>query len=377
MKSKKDANELAHIKSLIERTEKPSQFTAMTAQDNFQKKLINEMADDRTDTTLMDGMAYNLNSPQELVNTLSKAGFSPKKSWFVTLGYVNGVTKLGNKSVSSAVEKFDDDTVNNARSLNSPFLNDLIDNPQTVEKGINKGKINNPYSDSYSNFIIEASIVRLQFGRQGSYADEKNAALADIEQYEKDNPEDVAYYKEKMGLVAGLADQAYDDARNDKSVHVPNTPLYQKDIDSDKYEMRFNTPQNIFNKTKSAYFLVKDENTVVPLTQQEVESYINLFGVIKSKKVEDDAIIAKVKKTISDIKTKHHGANIFTKYDLDKIFLMNFTAENDPDTKLQYYNPDVIINFVKGRSLKSGDIPGRQLAQGVMTPHLATLAGNE
>ena len=364
--NKETKEELSKMQSLMERMNK--HYTKTEAEEN-KTKFLNEALEEtgRDSVYTHDNLAYNLSSPEELIQALTTDGISPKKSWFVTLGYIKGFKELGKKKISSSIEKYGDDEINVIRNMDSPRLNDILNNPQTVEKGRNKGKIINPYMpDSYSNFIVEASIIRLMYGRNDEYFKQKDATKRELAQYQNDNPDDVKHYMTSKGLM-DFVDQSYDDARADTTTHVPGTNVFQKQ--NGAYEMRFNTPKGVFQKLKTQYFLITDEDTVEPISKEEAEAYANLYGVVSAKKEETDEIIAKVKKDIDEIKARNHKGDIWGRYDLDGVFFMNFSEGNDSKKKLQYYNPNAIVEFVKGRELKSGTVPSRRLTNGVMKPH--------
>lgn len=349
----------------------------------YERKYINESIGEdikRSGVYQTDNIAHSLSTPEELITALTNDEISPKKSWFVTIGYIKGFDKLGNKKIGTSISKFDDDASVAARALNNDRLNTILDNPTIIDKGRNKGSISNPYMPSTgTNYIVEASIIRLMYGRNDAYAAQKDAVKRDLAQYMSDNPDDVKYYMtnhtDRYGHhLIDFVDQSYDDARADTTTKIPGTNAFQKADGT--YGMRFNTPKGIFKKLKTQYFLITDENTVEPISKEEAEAYANLYGTIPTKTPETDAIIAKVKKDIEDIKLKNHKGDVWTNYDLDSVFFMNFAEGENSKNKLQYYNPDAIVEFVKEKeSKKTGISPARRLASGVMKPHFDAFVG--
>lgn len=312
-----------------------------------------------------DNVTYSLSTPDELIKALSKPGMSPNNSWFVTVGYISKYEKLGKKAIKSGVDSFNQKDVDDARALNSKWLNGILDN-QTQNK---KGQIVNPFrEDSYSNYIVEVSLTQLMYGRGDAYGKEKDAVYADLAQYQKDNPEDVKHYMEANGIV-NFIDQAYR-SKGDTSTEIPNTRARQRADGG--YEISFNTPKTAFKKLRQAYFIITDEDNIQPISREEAVAYANLYGVesVAKPSQNPDTVVAKVDDAIKQIKLKHHGDTTWTNYNLDSVFLLNFTTEENGRLKLQYYNPDAIVEFVKGRDLKKGTVPSRKTSPGVFKKHL-------
>lgn len=370
-------NELKQMQMLMERMDKHYTQREVEA---LNESLFETSKVSRNNFTQMDGTTYNLSTPEELIQTLSKKGFSPKRGWFVTLGYVKRLNKLGDKEIKGSVESFDDSSVESARSIGSERINGLIDNPQYIEKGKGKGNIRNPYMpNSKSNYIVEVSIMTLMYGRNDVWGKQKEMVKNDLARYQSENPEDVQYYMDTYNSnprnanrqMISFADQSYDDARAKNYDNVPDTNI--KHYLNGKYEFSFNTPKGIFKKAKTQYYLITDEDNIEPISKEEVKAYANLYGVIPQKKVETDEIFAKVKNAIEDAKLKNHKGDVWTTYDLDSVFLMNFTPEDGNGSKLQYYNPNAIVEFVEQNELKSGTVPARRTTPGAMSKYFDTL----
>ena len=179
--------ELNKAQSLMERMEQHLTLT--------EAHRLYEKDDERNDTVSMDGNVYELSNPKQLIQLLSKEGYSPKKSWYVTLGYVKKFDKLGNKTIRGSVDAFNQDDVDYAKSLNSDMLNSLVDNPQ-----MSRGKISNPYVDSYSNYIVEVQVLRLMYGRNDEYGIQKQNVKNALGKYQDENPELVQNYLQKNFL---------------------------------------------------------------------------------------------------------------------------------------------------------------------------------
>lgn len=369
--------QLVQMQSLMERMEK--HYTKYQAAELTKQKLINENLwseggkANRDTAVQMDNNVYSLSDPNELMLVLSKKEMTPAKNWFVTLGYVEGFTKLGSKKIANNIASFNPEVSDRIKGLGFDRLNSIIDNPTIIDKGQNKGNIRNPYMpDSNSNFIVRVDKLQLMYGRNEEYGKQKQNVQNDLETYQSENPEDVKHYAEYMASIGkpilDFPKQSYDDARASHKTKVPNTNAYQYDDGS--YELSFNTPLKAFKRLKTSYFLITDENTIEEISEEEVKAYGELFGVEVTKKVADtDEIVARVDKFIKDTKEKHHGGDLWTQYKLDSIFLLNFATEGGRQ-KLQYYNPNAVVRFVKGRELKSGTIPSRYTTAGVFTPHL-------
>lgn len=365
--------QLLKMQSLMERMD--NHMTNDQASEHIKNKLLKEGLEevaDRTNVAVIDGQSISLSDPDKLVQILTKGGMSPKKAWRVTLGYIKSVTQLGNKKVGTTADGFSDEVSDKVRRGGYERLTNIIDNPETILKGINKGKIRNPYKpDSYTDFIIQIDKVMLMYGREEEYMKQKNAVKADLEKYQQEHPDDVAYYKDYMDKkgrpLLDFPNQSYDDLRATHKQRVPGTNMYQYDDGS--YELSFNTPLKVFKKLKTSYYLIKDANTIEEITPEEVQSYVEMFGAEVIAKTETDAIVARVDKAIKDAKKLRHNGDIWTQYKLDSIFMMNFSSE-DGRTKLQYYNPNAIVRYVKGRSLKSGDIPSLYTKPGALKSHL-------
>ena len=369
--NKESKTELAQMLSLMERMD--CHLTKEEADAAITRKLINENVipeEDRYNEITMDGNTYKLDSPEHLIQALTKKGISPKKSWYVTIGYVKSFDKLGNstKNIKSAVDSFNDDDVNAARGLNSPWLNNMLDNQITNKKG----QITNPYmTDSYTNYIAEVSLIRLMYGRNEEYAKQKSNVQAALAQYEKDNPDDVAHYKEANNIV-DFARQGYDDARQTSWTKIPD--VNGNEFDDGSYELQFNTPKSVFKKIETKYFLITDEDNISEISAAEAEAYAKLYGVEPTHRAPNsDTVIAKIDADIKKIKAQHHGGDVWTRYPLDGVFLMNFSEGEDSSIKLQYYNPNAIVRFVKGRQLKSGTIPSRYTSKGAFASHFDKL----
>lgn len=337
-------------------------------------KLLKE-GKDRNDIGMLDNQAIQLNTPESLVQYLSKnEQMSPQKSWFVTVGYVKNFEKLGDKEIQKSVEKIGDEEISYARGLNSKHLNKLIDSPQLNKKG----SIINPYrSDVYSNYVVQIDVISLMYGRNDEWAKQKTAVKNDLEQYQRDNKDKVDYYlshkvdKDGNPMIVDFANQSYDDARANRYEKVPNTNI--KHHDDGSYSINFNTPKTVFKKLRSKYLLITDENTIEELTKEELDAYVRIYGVVPVKKESGgDETVKEVDKIIKDIKSKHSGGDVWTNYKLDRIFMMNFTTKGSHQP-LQYYNEDVIIDFVKGRELKSGVIPNRQISKGLLKPYFNSM----
>ena len=370
--------QLTQMMSLMERMDKHytnDQAALLTENKLREKNLLKESVDevDRNTDVEIDNNVYVLNDPEELVKVMSKPDMSPAKGWFVTLGYVEGFSKLGSKKIASNITGFDSEVVDRVKGLGFDRLNNIIDNPKIIDKGKTKGNISNPYMpDSFSNFIVRVDKLQLMYGRNEEYGKQKQSVENDLAAYQEQNPEDVKHYAEYMDAngrpIIDFAKQAYDDARGTSKTQVPGTNIYQYNDGS--YEMSFNTPLKAFKRLKTSYFLITDENTIEEISEDEVKAYADLFGVEVTKKVADmDEIVSKVDKFIKDTKQKYHGGDAWTQYKLNSIFLMNF-ATADGRQKLQYYNPNAIVRFVKGRELKSGTVPSRYTTSGVFKPHL-------
>lgn len=370
--------QLSKMMSLMERMDRHytnDQAKILLENDLRSKNLLNEEIEeaDRSTAVQIDNNTYSLSDPNELVRVMSKEDMTPAKGWFVTLGYVEGFSKLGNKKIANNVGSFNKEVSDKVKGLGFDRLNNIIDNPTIIDKGKTKGNISNPYMpDSYSNFIVRVDKIQLMYGRNEEYGKQKQNVQNDLAAYQEQNPEDIKHYSEYMASkgrpILDFPTQSYDDARATQKTRIPNTNIYQYDDGS--YEMSFNTPLKAFKRLKTAYFLITDENTIEEISEEEAKAYGELFGVEVTKKVADtDEIVKRVDKFIKDTKQKYHSGDLWTQYKLNSIFLLNFATE-DGRQKLQYYNPNAVVRFVKGRELKSGNIPSRYTASGVFKPHL-------
>lgn len=358
--NKETKSELAQMMSLMERMDR--HYTSSQANALVESKLISEglmEVEDRANEISLDGNTYKLDSPERLIQALSKKGISPKKSWYVTLGYVESFAKLGNKNIKSAVDSFNQTDVDDARALNSPWLNNMLDNQVTNKKG----QITNPYvTDSYTNYIAEVSLIRLMYGRNDEYGVQKNNVKAALAKYRQDNPDNVQHYMDVNGLI-DFANQGYDDDRADNTSKIQDTNAKQNADGS--YTLHFNTPKTVFKKIKKLYFVISDENTIKEISEAEANAYARLYGMETAHRAPNpDAVIAQVDKDIKQIKAQYHGGDVWTQYPLNSVFLMNFTTGDNSDIKLQYFNPNAIVRFVKGRTLKSGNVPSRYTTAG-------------
>ena len=360
--------DLSMMQSLMERMDKHLTLNESKAAKVNSLNKNGLVLEDREGTVQFDNVTKSLSSPNELITALSSPGMSPADSWYVTVGYISKYEKLGKKSIKTAVDNFDPTAVNNARGLNSDWLNGILDN-QVQNK---KGQISNPFrEDSYTNFIVEVSVARLMYGRGKAYGAEKEKVMADLDQYQREHPEDVQHYMDVNGLVS-FSDQAYR-AKADSTTEVPNTRARQRADGG--YEISFNTPKSVFKKLAQLYFVITDEDNIKQISKEEAEAYANLYGVesVAKPSQNPDAVVAKIDDEIKKIKQTHHGDTIWTNYNLDSIFLLNFSTEENGRQKLQYYNPDAIVEFVKGRELKKGTVPSRRTNPGIFEPHLKGL----
>lgn len=360
--------ELNKAQSLMERMEQHLTLT--------EAHRLYEKDDERNDTVSMDGNVYELNNPKQLIQLLSKEGYSPKKSWYVTLGYVKKFDKLGNKTIRGSVDAFNQDDVDYAKSLNSDMLNSLVDNPQ-----MSRGKISNPYVDSYSNYIVEVQVLRLMYGRNEEYGIQKQNVKNALGKYQDENPELVQNYLQKKGLI-DFTGQSYDDARANNFEKIPNVNGKQRvsGVDANgnnvygDFQLNFNTPKTVYKKLRSAYFIIKDEGSIEEISADEANAYARLYGVTPVSRVNnDEADVQAVDKAIKDIKAQYHGGDVWTNYSLDSVFLLKFSLGNDNNNKLIYYNPNAIVEFVKSKDLKSGSVPSRRTNAGVFKPHFDRL----
>lgn len=371
--------QLVQMQSLMERMDK--HYTKYQAAELTKQKLINENLwseggkVNRDTVVQMDNNTYSLSNPEELVRVMSQEDMTPKKNWFVTLGYVCGVTELGDKEIKNNVQSFDPETAKQIKTLGFDRLNNIIDNPSIIDKGTTKGNIRNPYMpDSYSNFIVKVEKLKLMYGRGEEYGKQKQGVEQDLEIYQRENPEDVQHYIDYVAnkpknpyQITSFPQQAYG-MKSDKRTRVPDTNIYQYPDGS--YEMDFNTPLKVYKRLKVAYYLITDENNIEEITPEEVKAYVELFGVkAKEKVASEDEIVARVENFINDTKKKRHNGDLYNHYKLNSIFLLNFATEEGRQ-KLQFYNPNAIVRFVKGRELKSGNVPSRYTAAGLFTPHL-------
>lgn len=324
----------------------------------------------RSNVANIDGNTYNLSNPQDLVNVMSHEDMTPKKGWYVTIGYIESFAKLGKKNIGMARNEYSEDELNRAHALNSEWINGMVDNPSQVLKGKNKGlTLNTAKPDSVSNFIIQVSKVQLMYGRNEEYAKQKDLVRQDLAQYQNDNPDKVGEYLAAKNLT-DFNGQSYDDARNSSMVNIPGTNIRQN-VDDKSYTMSFNTPAKVFKKYGTKYYLIQDENTVKELSEEEVNMYVELFGVEAQHRVStDSAVVQEVDKFIKDTKAMRHNGDVWTSHKLDQVFLLNFTTEGNGRTKLHYFNPNVIYKFVKDKDLKSGFVPGRTLNAKALEPHL-------
>jgi hypothetical protein len=372
--------QLSKMMSLMERMDKHytnDQAKVLLENDLRSKNLLKEEIEeaDRGTAVQIDNNTYSLSDPEELVRVLSKKDMTPQKGWFVTMGYVCGVTELGDKQIQKGVDSFEPGSPERVKSLGFDRLNNIIDNPTIIDKGINKGKIKNPYMpDSNSNFIVKVEKIQLMYGRNEEYGKRKQDVEHDLEAYQHENPEDVQHYIDYVAnrpknpyQITSFPQQAYG-MKSDNRTRVPNTNIFQYPDGS--YEMDFNTPLKVYKRLKVAYFLINDENNIEEITPEEVKAYVDLFGVKANKKVaNEDEIVARVEKFINDTKTKRHNGDLYNHYKLNSIFLLNFATE-DGRQKLQFYNPNAVVRFVKGKELKSGITPSRYTASGLLKPHL-------
>lgn len=366
--NKESKYELSMMQSLMERMDKHLTMNESKASKINTLKENGLVLEDRLGTVDFDNVTKSLSTPQELISALASPGMSPANSWYVTVGYISKYEKLGKKSIKTAVDSFDQTAVDNARGLNSEWLNNILDNPVQNKKG----QISNPFrEDSYTNYIVEVSVARLMYGRGKAYGEEKQKVLKDLEQYQREHPEDVEHYMEVNGL-ASFADQAYR-MKTDNTTEVPNTRARQRADGG--YEISFNTPKSVFKKLAQLYFVITDENSIKQISKEEAEAYANLYGVesVAKPSQNPDAVVAKIDDEIKRIKQLHHGDTTWTNYNLDSIFLLNFTTEENGRQKLQYYNPNAIVEFVKGRELKKGTVPSRRTKPGIFEPHLSGL----
>lgn len=334
---------------------------------NQEVEKIRESFNSRTDTVVIDNQAIQVKTPEDLITVLTKEDMSPKKTWFVTLGYVSKFDKLGDKKISSSIEKFNDNDINSARELNDQILNNILDNPQMNKKG----KIMNPYmTDSYTNYIVQAKIVSLQYGGTEAYGRQKKEVENELNKYQEENPEKVKEYLDAKGYQ-DFVGQSYDDARATSKVKVDNINAHQ--YDNGEYELNFFTPKTIYKELETKYFLIKedDENNtkIEEISADVAKSYANLFGVIPVKReTEGNEVVKEVDDVIRQIKEKHHGARLYTQYNLNSVFLLNFATEGGRQ-KLRYYNPDAVVRYVKGRDLKTKSIPSRYTTKGAFSKY--------
>lgn len=369
--------ELAKAHSLMERMEK--HLTAEQAQmltEQKTKTILGEaQTPQRSDVIQIDNLGYNLKTPEDLLKALTKEEFSPLKGWFVTLGYIKAFTELGKKTVKTSIEKFDDTEKANARELNSKILNKALDNPQYVMKGKTKGNIINPFHpDSRTWYIVEAAFTKVMYAQNPKYGEEKKRVEDWAEQYQKDNPEKVEKYLQAKNYQDFVGQLYY--SRSTKSEPIPGTNMFKKGDNA--YEMKFKTPTGVIKKYKKAYFIINDEDNVEQISEAEAKAYINLYGSEPVHRVStDDDVVKEVAKAIQDTKDREHqGA--WTTYDLDKIFLMNFsTKESNGDVKLTYYNPDVIVKYVDENTTKTSPAPAKYTKPGAFSKHIEQLRQNE
>lgn len=367
--------ELAKAHSLMERMER--HLTAEQAQMITEQKtqsLLEENANypGRSDILTIDGQGHMFNTPEGLIRGLTKNGISPQKAWYVTLGYVKAFTEVDvdgvKKTLRTAVDNFDPSVVAQARELNSPRINQMIDNPQRVAKGINKGKIINPLQpNSKAKYVVEASVVRLMYGINPEWGEEKERVRSRLRDYEKENPDKVQAYLQSKGLM-DFAGQAYDDARQSSEERIDGTNIFKKG--ENKYNMRFKTPYKVYKKLRSAYFVIDDDNDIKPLSEDEAKMYIKLFAVEPTHRVATYDVVKEVDDIVKKIKDEEHQS-LWTNYDLDKVFLLNFsTKESGGENKLTYFNPNVIVEYVEENTSKSNPSPARTTAPGAFSKHL-------
>lgn len=325
---------------------------------------IREGKIDRSETLEVDNLNYNLKTPEDLYKSLTKIGVPPQKGWFVTLGYIEGFDKLGDKSISSSIESFNDKDIESVKQLNDPKLNNLIYNPQKNKKGFTI----NPYKpDSYTNYIVKAKIMQLVYGGMSDYAKQKEDAKKEIEQYQINNKEKVQHYLTAKGLT-DFVGQSYDDARNSSGEELNG--VSGKKYDDGSYNISFRTPKTLYKVLDYKYFLITDENTVEEISKEAAESYANIYGIVKQQRVnKDDDIVKEVDQAIRDIKTRHHGDSVFTTYKSDSIFLLKF-ATQDGHKKLTYHNENAIVKFIKERKKVSGNIPSVYTSKGAFAKYL-------
>lgn len=367
MLEKESKKKIVEMLSLVERMDK--HCTKNESSILLENKMIKEGLNDRSNVAIVDNVAHSINNPEELIKIMSKEDMTPSKGWYVTLGYVEGFSKLGKKKISNNIDpaNITDDLKTRLKGLGHDRINKIIDNPQIIDKGRSKGNVRNPYMpDSYSNYIVRVDKIRLMYGRNEEYGKQKDAVKQDLAKYQQEHPDEVQYYMDNNSMI-DFASQSYDDARATTKRKIPNTNVYQYDDNS--YEFNFNTPKSVYSRLKTSYFLITDENNIEEISESEAQAYAELFGVEETHKTQNDAIIKQVEDAIKDIKTRHHGGDIWTKYKLDSIFLLNFASE-EGNQKLQYYNPNAIVRFVKGRELKSGTVPSRYTTPGVFKSHL-------
>lgn len=353
---KESINELNEMLFLMERMDK--HYTIQEV------NMIKEGKVDRSETLEIDNLNYNLKTPEDLYQALTKIGVPPQKGWFVTLGYIESFDKLGDKNISSSIESFNDDDIQNARQLNDPRLNNLIDNPQKNKKGF----MTNPYKpDSYTNYIVRAKVMQLVYGGMEDYAKQKEDVKKEIEQYQNSNKEKVQHYLMAKGLT-DFVGQSYDDARNQSGENING--FSGKKYDDGSYNISFRTPKTQYKVLEYKYFLIKDANTIEEISKETAETYAKMYGVVQQHKVnKDDDIVKEVDQAIKEIKKRYHGESVFTTYKSDSIFLLKF-ATQDGHKKLIYNNENAIVKFIKERKKTSGNEPAVYTSKGAMSKYL-------